>query len=102
MMLVEYVYFDFYQGDLEIELLVMNWVGFVIDFVCVYVFEFVFVEFMEDQVCYVFGLQGNVWMEYISIFEYVEYMVYLCVIVFVEVVWLLCEQCDYDGFVERF
>ncbi|MEM6706526.1 MAG: family 20 glycosylhydrolase [Acidobacteriota bacterium] len=98
---VEHAYFDFYQGDAETEPLAMNWAGFAIDLARAYAFEPVPEELTEAQARHVLGPQGNVWTEYISTPEYVEYMAYPRALALAEVAWSPRGARDYDGFVER-
>jgi hexosaminidase len=97
----DYMYFDFYQGDPETEPLAMNWANRLTPLDTVYAFEPVPDELTADEMPHILGAQGNVWTEYISTPEYVEYMAYPRAIALSEVVWSPKSARDLDDFYAR-
>jgi hexosaminidase len=97
----KYTYFDFYQADPATEPLAMNWAGFTIPLDTVYSFEPVPDELTELEARHILGAQANVWTEYISTPEYVEYMVYPRALALSEVVWSARDRRDIDSFYRR-
>lgn len=96
-----YAYFDFYQGDPETEPLAMNWAQRIITLDTVYAFEPMPEELSADEQKYIIGAQGNLWTEYISTPEYVEYMVWPRAMALSEVVWSPTSHRDLDDFYLR-
>jgi len=96
-----YAYFDFYQADPETEPLAMNWAGFTIPLDTVYAFEPIPAELSTSEAVHILGAQANVWTEYISTPEYVEYMVYPRALALSEVVWTVPERRNLDSFYKR-
>ena len=97
----DYLYFDFYQGDPQTEPLAMNWARRIIPLDTVYVFEPVPDELTIEESRHILGAQANVWTEYISTPEYVEYMAWPRAMALSEVVWSPREARDLDAFYER-
>ncbi len=97
----DYLYFDFYQGDPETEPLAMNWANRIIPLDTVYAFDPVPTELTEQEASHILGAQGNVWTEYISTPEYVEYMTYPRALALSEVVWSTAESRDLGDFYNR-
>ncbi len=97
----KYAYFDFYQADPGGEPLAMNWAGFTIPLDTVYSFEPIPDELTLAESKHILGAQANVWTEYISTPEYVEYMVYPRALALSEVVWSARERKDLDSFYKR-
>jgi len=97
----DYMYFDFYQGDPETEPLAMNWANRLTPLDTVYAFEPIPDELTADEMPHILGAQGNVWTEYISTPEYVEYMAYPRAIALSEVVWSPKSARDLDDFYAR-
>ncbi len=97
----KYAYFDFYQADPEREPLAMNWAGFTIPLDTVYAFEPMPKELSIEKAKHILGAQANVWTEYISTPEYVEYMVYPRALALSEVVWSARSRRDIDSFYKR-
>ncbi len=79
-----HVYFDYYQGDPELEPLA---IGGLTPLRQVYAFEPVPDELTADEAKHVLGAQGNVWTEYMKTPHYVEYMVFPRLLALAEVVW---------------
>ena len=97
----DYMYFDFYQGDPDTEPLAMNWANRIIPLDTVYAFEPIPSELTRDEASHILGAQGNVWTEYISTPEYVEYMAFPRAIALAEVVWSPRAIRNLDGFYAR-
>lgn len=97
----DYMYFDFYQGDPETEPLAMNWANRIIPLDTVYAFEPIPEELSEQEARHVLGAQGNVWTEYISTPEYVEYMAFPRALALAEVVWSPASTRNIDDFYNR-
>ncbi len=91
-------YFDYYQSTNEGEPIAIG--GF-LPLEKVYGFNPIPEELNEDEQKYVLGAQGNVWTEYMSTEDNVEYMVYPRIMAMSEVVWSKDENKDYDDFVSR-
>ena len=99
--LVEYTYFDFYQGEPENEPLAMNWAGHGISLQTAYAFEPVPDVLSEEQSRHILGAQGNVWTEYIATPEHAEYMAYPRAMALAEVTWSPREARHLPDFVRR-
>ena len=97
----KYMYFDFYQADPALEPLAMNWAGFTIPLDTVYSYEPIPSELTLSEAKHILGAQANVWTEYISTPEYVEYMVYPRALALSEVVWTTPERKNLEGFYKR-
>lgn len=91
-------YFDYYQSTNEGE---PTAIGGFLPLEKVYGFNPIPKELKEEERKYVLGAQGNVWTEYMSTEDKVEYMVYPRVMAMSEVVWSKDENKDYDDFVSR-
>ena len=91
-------YFDHYQSDNENEPLAIS--GF-LPLEKVYSFNPIPEELTKEEAKYVLGAQGNVWTEYITTPEQVEYMVFPRAIALAEVVWSTKENRNYKNFVNR-
>ena len=91
-------YFDHYQSDNENEPLAIG--GF-LPLEKVYSFQPVPEELTEEEAKYVLGAQGNVWTEYITTPEKVEYMVFPRAVALAEAVWSTSENKNYDNFIKR-
>jgi hexosaminidase len=92
------VYFDHYQGDPATEPLAIG--GFN-TLKKVYDYEPVPKELNEEEAKYVLGAQANLWAEYITTAEHVEYMVLPRMLALAEVVWSPKETRDWKSFNER-
>ena len=97
----KYAYFDFYQADPASEPLAMNWAGFTIPLDTVYSFEPIPDELTAAEAKHIIGAQANLWTEYISTPEYVEYMAYPRALAMAEVVWSPKEKRNIDSFYAR-
>ena len=91
-------YFDHYQSDNENEPLAFG--GF-LPLEKVYNFNPIPEELTKEESQYVLGAQGNLWTEYITTPEKVEYMVFPRAIALSEVVWSSPKDKNYNDFVKR-
>ena len=91
-------YFDHYQGDPANEPLAIG--GFT-TVQKVYSYEPVPAELNADEAKYILGAQGNVWTEYITTPEQVEYMAVPRMLALAEVLWSPKEKRDEADFVRR-
>ena len=91
-------YFDHYQSENENEPLAIG--GF-LPLEKVYLFNPIPKEFTTEEARYVLGAQGNVWTEYLSTPEKVEYMVFPRAIALSEAVWSSSVHKNYDDFINR-
>lgn len=55
----------------------------------------------EEQAKLIYGVQGNLWTEYIPTEEMVEYMIYPRILAIAEIGWSNPAERDYNGFRER-
>ena len=88
-------YFDHYQAGPEGEPMAIG--GFN-TLQKVYDYEPIPAELKEEQTQYVLGAQANVWTEYITTPEYLEYMVLPRMLALAEVVWTPASQKDWTSF----
>jgi hexosaminidase len=88
-------YFDFYQADPETEPLAIG--GFT-PIMKVYNYDPVPDELGPEEAKYILGAQANVWTEYISDFERVEYMIFPRMLAMSEVTWTQPERKNEDAF----
>jgi hexosaminidase len=93
-----YCYFDHYQSDNENEPLA---IGGYLPLEKVYHFNPVPEELSKEEARYVLGAQGNIWTEYLSTPEKVEYMALPRMIALSEVVWTEPSQKNYPDFIDR-
>jgi hexosaminidase len=91
-------YFDHYQSTNENEPLAIG--GF-LPLDKVYGFNPIPEELTKEEAKYVLGAQGNVWTEYITTPEKVEYMAFPRAIALAEVVWSSSENKNYTDFISR-
>ena len=96
----DYVYFDYYQGDPAGEPLAGRF-GHPIPLDTVYGFEPVPDELTEREARHILGAQGNVWTEFISTPEHVEYMTYPRALALSEVVWSPKARQSFNDFHKR-
>ncbi|CAN5545762.1 glycoside hydrolase family 20 protein [soil metagenome] len=92
------LYFDHYQADPETEPLVIGGFNSLKN---VYDYEPVPKELSAEQAKYVLGAQANVWTEFITTPEYVEYMVLPRMLALAEVLWSPKQSRDWNDFNER-
>ena len=93
-----HAYFDFYQGDPDHEPLA---IGGYTPLKKVYAFEPVPDELTSDQTEHILGAQGNVWTEYMTTTDYVEYMVFPRALALAEVTWSPRSRRDWTSFTTR-
>jgi hexosaminidase len=91
-------YFDHYQAGPEGEPLA---IGGMNTLKKVYDYEPVPIELNEQQARYVLGAQANLWTEYVTTAEHIEYMVLPRMLALAEVVWSPKESKNWVGFNER-
>jgi len=93
-----YVYLDYYQAEPENEPLAIG--GF-IDLEMIYGYKPVPGSLDAEESKYILGAQGNVWTEYITTGDHVEYMTYPRATALAEVLWSPADSRDYNDFVKR-
>lgn len=94
-----YLYFDYYQRrNTENEPLS---IGGYVPIERVYSFEPVPEALTPDQQQYIWGVQANVWTEYISTFHHVQYMFLPRASALAELQWTQPEHKDYEAFRNR-
>ena len=94
----EYCYLDKYQSRSPNEPLAIG--GF-LPVSKVYSYEPIPAGLSSEEAKYIKGAQGNVWTEYITNTDYLEYMVYPRAAALSEVLWSPKEKRNYDDFVNR-
>jgi N-acetyl-beta-hexosaminidase len=94
----DYCYFDYNQGDPSRE--PANIGGFV-PLAKVYGYDPLPKQLPQDRRQYVLGAQANVWTEYISTPDYLEYMLFPRLLAFSEAVWSPAAGRDYQDFRQR-
>lgn len=94
----EYLYFDYYQSKSPHEPLAIG--GF-LPLEKVYSFEPVPSVLNKSQAPLILGAQANVWTEYITTQQQVEYMAFPRALALAEVAWTESSNKNYDNFVER-
>lgn len=93
-----HVYFDYYQGNPDLEPLA---IGGYLPLKSVYSFEPTPEELTPEEAKHILGAQANVWTEYIKTPERVEYMAFPRIAAISEVVWTPKELKDWDDFIIR-
>ncbi|WP_430413231.1 beta-N-acetylhexosaminidase [Kordia sp.] len=93
-----HAYFDYYQSDDEDEPLS---IGGYLPLEKVYYFNPIPKGLSKEEEKYVLGAQGNLWTEYITTSDKVEYMVFPRIIAMAEVNWSNPRQRDYQDFTYR-
>lgn len=91
----EYCYFDHYQADKAFE---PKAIGGYLPLKKVYEYEPVPEDLFTEQKALIIGAQGNVWTEYMSTPDYVEYMILPRMLALSEVVWGKKENRNWDAF----
>jgi hexosaminidase len=94
----DYCYFDYNQGDAKRE---PPNIGGYIPLEKVYDYDPVPAELTAEEQKYVLGAQGNLWAEYISTPQHLEYMTFPRLLALSEVVWSPLERKDYASFQQR-
>jgi len=90
-----YCYFDYYQGDTLTEPMA---IGGYVPLEKVYSFNPMPDSLSVDQKKFILGAQGNVWTEYITSFDRVEYMAIPRMIALSEVLWSKPDSRNYENF----
>ena len=94
----DYCYFDYGQADPSRE--PAN-IGGLVPLAKVYSYEPIPKELPDDRRQYLLGAKANVWTEYISTPDYLEYMLFPRFLAFSEAVWSPAAAKDYEGFLLR-
>jgi hexosaminidase len=94
----DYCYLDSNQGDPQRE---PPSIGGYLPLAKVYSYDPVPKELTSEERKYILGVQGNVWTEYISTREHLEYMVFPRLFALSEVAWSPLEGKSYDEFRRR-
>lgn len=98
MTLVDYCYFDYYQGDPATE---SEAAGGSLTLKTVYSYNPVPPVLTEEQAIHIIGVQGNVWTEYIKTPQAVEYKAFPRAIALAEVAWSQPNRKNWDDFIIR-
>lgn len=91
-------YFDYYQNENDDEPLAIG--GF-LPLEKVYNFNPIPEELTAEEAQLVLGVQGNIWTEYMTTSEQVEYMAFPRMLAMSEVAWSADENKNYDSFINR-
>lgn len=91
-------YFDYYQGNPENEPLA---IGGNLRLQDVYAYKPVPDSLEEEKAKYIWGVQGNLWTEYIVTFDHVEYMIFPRMMALSEVAWGTADPENYEKFEDR-
>ncbi len=91
-------YFDYYQGNPEMEPLA---IGGYLPLAKVYSFEPVPEELAPEQGRWILGAQANLWTEYVADPGHADYMTYPRLTALAEVCWVQKESKNYDDFLAR-
>jgi hexosaminidase len=94
----DYCYFDYNQGDIKRE---PPSIGGFIPLEKVYNYNPVPGELTSEDQKYILGAQANLWTEYISTPQHLEYMTFPRLLALSEVVWSPLESKDYASFQQR-
>jgi len=95
---VSHCYFDYYQGNPQNEPLA---IGGYTPVEKVYAFNPIPKELSKEESKYILGAQANLWTEYITSPEQVEYMIFPRMMALSEVVWGTAKPEQYPDFVSR-
>ena len=95
----EYVYFDHYQAEPTTNEPLA--IGGMNTLEKVYSYEPIPKKMEEDKKKYILGAQGQLWTEYISTRDHLDYMAFPRVCALAEVLWLNADQKNYRNFIER-
>jgi hexosaminidase len=94
-----HLYLDYYQSEPEGEPL---GIGGYLPLEWVYSYEPLPDELKPEEQKYVLGLQGNIWTEYISTPEHLEYMAFPRAFAIAETGWTPAMKKDFEDFLARF
>lgn len=95
----KYVYLDYYQCEPDGQPLA---IGGYLPLENVYSFDPQFAELSAEEQKHILGLQGNVWTEYLSTPQYMEYMAYPRMFAISEIGWTQGSKKDFEDFFARF
>jgi hexosaminidase len=95
----KYVYLDYYQCEPAGQPLA---IGGYLPLENVYSFDPQFAELSPMEQKHILGVQGNVWSEYLSTPEYMEYMAYPRMFAISEIGWTQGSKKDFEDFMARF
>ncbi len=93
-----HLYFDYYQSDPRTQ---PEAIGGYIPLRKVYEYDPIPTEVAADKVAHILGAQGNIWTEYLSTPDQVEYMAFPRALALAEVVWSDSKQRDWNRFYDR-
>ncbi|TPE43715.1 glycoside hydrolase family 20 protein [Pontibacter mangrovi] len=93
-----YVYFDHYQGDRNLEPVTIH--GFT-PLSEVYSYNPTPAELSREEQKYIMGAQANLWTEYILSPDHLEYMAFPRIAALSEVLWTPVNQKDWNSFKQR-
>ena len=91
-------YFDYYQGNRETEPLA---IGGDLRLHTVYAYNPIPDALSEEEADYIWGTQANLWTEYITNFEKVQYMIFPRMMALTEVAWGTSNPDEYKNFENR-
>jgi hexosaminidase len=94
-----YVYLDYYQCEPKDEPLA---IGGYLPLERVYLFNPMPAELTPEEQKYILGVQGNLWTEYISTPEHLEYMAFPRALAIAETGWTPDRLKDFEDFLARF
>jgi hexosaminidase len=94
-----FVYLDYYQCEPADQPLA---IGGYLPLEKVYSFDPQFPELSKEENKHILGLQGNVWTEYISTPQYMEYMAFPRAFAISEIGWTPSSKKDFEDFLARF
>jgi hexosaminidase len=95
----KYVYLDYYQCEPGGQPLA---IGGYLPLENVYSFDPQFPELSTEENKHILGLQGNVWSEYLSTPQYMEYMAFPRAFAISEIGWSPASKKDFEDFLARF
>ena len=94
-----FVYLDYYQCEPAGQPLA---IGGYLPLEKVYSFDPRFPELSTEENKHILGLQGNVWTEYLSTPQYMEYMAFPRAFAISEIGWTPSSKKDFEDFIARF
>jgi hexosaminidase len=91
-------YFDYYQSENDDE---PTAIGGFLPLEKVYHFQPIPKELTGEEAKHILGPQGNIWTEYMTTSDQVEYMAFPRMLAMSEVAWTAAENKDYTSFINR-
>ena len=91
-------YFDYYQSENDDE---PTAIGGFLPLEKVYHFQPIPKELTAEEAKHILGPQGNIWTEYMTTSDQVEYMAFPRMLAMSEVAWTAAENKDYTSFINR-